>query len=116
MCNYTIVWAADLISFLHCYEKVFGQTEWQSCSPLPFCRKLGNAKIVTNSVLHKRVLQLSFLCNTLPYLNLISKRMNFRQSCSFKLEQGEGGSEEQCSVAVCGGIPVLQIGVTGRIC
>jgi hypothetical protein len=30
-----------------------------------------------------------------------------------KQERGEGGSEEQSSVAVCGGCPMLQIGVTG---
>jgi hypothetical protein len=30
------------------------------------------------------------------------------QSCRSELERGEGGSEEQSSVAVCGGCPVLQ--------
>jgi hypothetical protein len=37
------------------------------------------------------------------------------QSCRSELERGEGGSEEQSSVAVCGGCPTLQIGVTGNI-
>jgi hypothetical protein len=32
-----------------------------------------------------------------------------------ELERGEVGSEEQSSVAVCGGCPTLQIGVTGNI-
>jgi hypothetical protein len=30
-------------------------------------------------------------------------------------EQGEGGSEVQSLVAVCGGCPMLQIGVTGNV-
>jgi hypothetical protein len=37
------------------------------------------------------------------------------QSCTSELERDEGGSEEQSSVAVCGGCPMLQIGVTGII-
>jgi hypothetical protein len=37
------------------------------------------------------------------------------QSCRSELERGEGGSKEQSSVAVCGGCPMLQIGVTGNI-
>jgi hypothetical protein len=32
-----------------------------------------------------------------------------------KGQRGEGGSEEQSSVAVCGGCPMLQIGVAGNI-
>jgi len=35
--------------------------------------------------------------------------------CRSDLERGEGGSEDQSLVAVCGGCPMLQIGVTGNI-
>jgi hypothetical protein len=37
------------------------------------------------------------------------------QSCRSELEWGEGGSEEQSLVAVCGGCPMLQIGVTRNV-
>jgi hypothetical protein len=40
---------------------------------------------------------------------------NGGQSCRCELEWGEGGSEEQNLVAVCGGCAVLQIGVTGNM-
>jgi hypothetical protein len=46
------------------------------------------------------------------YLEKISS--NGGQSYRSELERGEGGSEEQSSEAVCGGCPMLQIGVTGN--
>jgi hypothetical protein len=40
---------------------------------------------------------------------------NGNLSYRFELERGEGCSKEQISVAVCGGCPVLQVGVKGGV-